>query len=274
MLDYALAGMDDDRAMELKSVVEALLFASQKPLAVKEVTAILKAALEAGPDDPQAQAVAAAGTTEIESALDSLRADYEQRGCAFRLNESASGWQVVTRPEYAQWVRQLFPENRPTRLSAPSLETLAIIAYRQPITRADLEAVRGVSVDGVMQTLLDRGLVRIAGRADVPGRPLLYETTREFLDHFALKSLDELPNADELRKVELPAPGHDGRTPPKSDDNPQTEMPFDQPPAGEETQSGQADAGVEDDASPAADAASDSADSAAAAGSRNRESGS
>ncbi len=110
----------------------------------------------------------------------------------------------MTRPDFAPWLRQLFPENRPARLSAPAVETLAIIAYRQPVTRADIEAVRGVAVDGVMQTLLDRGLVRIAGRAEVPGRPLLYETTQFFMEHFGLKTLDELPNAHELRKVELP----------------------------------------------------------------------
>src|SRR5207245_11190826 len=89
-------------------------------------------------------------------------------------------------------------------LSAPALETLAIIAYRQPITRADVEAVRGVNIDGVLQTLMERGLVKIAGRAEVPGRPLLYETTQFFLDHFGLRNLDELPNVEELRKRNLP----------------------------------------------------------------------
>ena len=93
---------------------------------------------------------------------------------------------------------------KPARLSAPALETLAIIAYRQPITRADVEAVRGVNIDGVLQTLMERGLVKIAGRAEIPGRPLLYETTQFFLDHFGLRSLDELPNVEELRRRDLP----------------------------------------------------------------------
>src|ERR1700757_763658 len=93
---------------------------------------------------------------------------------------------------------------RPTRLSAPALETLAIIAYRQPITKADIEAIRGVTVDGVMQKLLDAGLVKITGRAEIPGRPLLYITTQHFMEHFGLKNLDELPNASELREVALP----------------------------------------------------------------------
>jgi len=101
-------------------------------------------------------------------------------------------------------VRSLYPEAKPARLSGPALETLAIIAYRQPVTRADIEAVRGVAVDGVMQVLLDRSLVRITGRADVPGRPLLYATTGYFLEHFGLKSTQELPNASELARINLP----------------------------------------------------------------------
>src|SRR4029079_8224464 len=105
----------------------------------------------------------------------------------------------------ARWVRQLFPAARPARLTPPSLETLAIIAYRQPITRADVEAVRGVAIESVLQTLMERGLVRIAGRADVPGRPLLYETTQFFLEHFGLRNLSELPNAEELKRRHLPS---------------------------------------------------------------------
>ena len=100
--------------------------------------------------------------------------------------------------------RQLFPESKPARLSPPALETLAIIAYRQPITRADVEAVRGVSVEGVLQNLMERGLVKISGRAELPGRPLLYETTEFFLEHFGLRNLAELPNAEELRTRYLP----------------------------------------------------------------------
>ena len=119
--------------------------------------------------------------------------------------EKAEGWQLVTDQAYASWVRQLFPAAKPVRLTPPSLETLAIVAYRQPIARADIEAVRGVAVDGVLQSLMERGLVRIAGRAEVPGRPLLYETTPFFLEHFGLRNLDELPNAEELRRRYLPS---------------------------------------------------------------------
>ena len=111
---------------------------------------------------------------------------------------------MVSHPDCAGWVRKLFPGPKPARLSPPALETLAIIAYRQPITRADVEAVRGVTVEGVLQNLMERGLVKIGGRAELPGRPLLYETTEFFLEHFGLRNLDELPNAEELRTRYLP----------------------------------------------------------------------
>ena len=141
---------------------------------------------------------------EVAAALEQLKVEYIQQSRAFQLVEKAEGWQLATDPGFAKWVRQLFPAPKPARLSAPGLETLAIIAYRQPITRADVEAVRGVNIDGVLQTLMERGLVKIAGRAEIPGRPLLYETTQFFLDHFGLRNLDELPNAEELRRRYLP----------------------------------------------------------------------
>src|SRR5204863_635353 len=141
---------------------------------------------------------------EVAAALEQLKIEYIEQQRAFQLNEKAEGWQLASDPKYAQWVRQIFPAPKPARLSAPALETLAIIAYRQPITRADVEAVRGVNIDGVLQTLMERGLVKIAGRAEIPGRPLLYETTQFFLDHFGLRNLDELPNAEELRRRYLP----------------------------------------------------------------------
>ncbi len=186
----------------LAEILEAILFASQKPVSAKEIGAILKGAAEASKDSPLPFAKAKA--QEIQDAIEILENQYRDSNRSFEVRESAAGWQIVTKPEFAPWLRQLFPENRPARLSAPSMETLAIIAYKQPITRADIEAVRGVAVDGVMQTLLDRGLVRIAGRADIAGRPLLYETTTFFMEHFGLKNLDDLPNAAELRRVAVP----------------------------------------------------------------------
>ncbi|GAB4173075.1 MAG: hypothetical protein Fur0032_12630 [Terrimicrobiaceae bacterium] len=189
-------------ARPLVDVIEAILFASQKPVSTKELRSIFKGAGETG--DPGAQYYAKVKEPQFREALSELAFSLQERGSTYEVRETAAGWQLMTRPEFSPWLRQLFPENRPARLSAPALETLAIIAYRQPITRADIEAVRGVAVDGVMQTLLDRGLIRIGGRAEIPGRPLLYETTQFFMEHFGLRDLDELPNAAELRKVALP----------------------------------------------------------------------
>lgn len=189
----------------LKLVVEAILFASQGPVSMKDLQGILKSAAEAEKDDSSVAAFAGIKEGALRAAIDALAIDCADTSRAYEMRESAAGWQLVTKPAFAPWLRQLFPDYRSARLSAPALETLAIVAYRQPITRADIEAVRGVSVDGVMQTLLDRGLVKIAGRAEIPGRPLLYETTQNFMDHFGLRNLGELPNADELRRIPLPA---------------------------------------------------------------------
>src|SRR2546427_8250973 len=186
--------------MTLSRVIEALLFSAQKPLSIREITTAIKSA--EGDDSPNE--FARVREAEVAAAFEQLKTGYVEQGRAFQLIEKAEGWQLATDPKYAPWVRQLFPAPKPARLSAPALETLAIIAYRQPITRADVEAVRGVNIDGVLQTLMERGLVKIAGRAEIPGRPLLYETTQFFLDHFGLRNLDELPNVEELRTRHWP----------------------------------------------------------------------
>lgn len=187
----------------LKGVVEALLFASQKPLSVNDIAAAISSAAQYFEEGSDA-GLPRPGAAEIAECLLALQNEYDQEGRAFQLIERVSGWVLASRSEYQIWVRQLFPDMRPARLSAPALETLAIIAYRQPITKADVEAIRGVAVDGVMQKLLDSGLVKISGRAEVPGRPLVYVTTQHFMEHFGLRSLDELPNASELRQISLP----------------------------------------------------------------------
>jgi segregation and condensation protein B len=206
----------------LHRIVEAVLFASQKPVSAKELSSIFKGAAEAAKENPDIAAFAKVKSAQLQEAIQKLELEYSETGRSFEVRESAAGWQLVTRADYAPWLRQLFPENRQARLSAPAMETLAIIAYRQPITRADMEAVRGVAVDGVMQTLLDRNLVRIAGRSEIAGRPLLYETTQYFMDRFGLKNLDDLPNASELRRIALPKA------------NPPEEAPAEAQPAAEE----------------------------------------
>ncbi len=200
----------------LKEVLEALIFASQKPLSIKEMQTALRTALD---DSDEGAVIVLSETTELDisATLEDLRIDYIRTNRAFQLVEQASGWAIVTRPDFGIWVRQLYPESKPSRLSGPALETLAIVAYRQPITKAEIEAVRGVAVDGVMQSLQERSLVRIAGRAEIPGRPLLYETTEVFMDHFGLRNLEDLPNSSELRRLPV-----------------QPELPYDEPPPQEE----------------------------------------
>jgi segregation and condensation protein B len=188
--------------MSLTRVIEALLFSAQKPLSIAEITAAIKGA--GAEDDFSPNEFARTTESQVAAALEQLKVEYIEQQHAFQLVEKAEGWQLASDPAYANWVRQLFPGPKPARLTAPALETLAIIAYRQPIMRADVEAVRGVTIEGVLQTLMERGLVKISGRAEVPGRPLLYSTTQFFLDHFGLRNLDELPNVEELRTRYLP----------------------------------------------------------------------
>jgi segregation and condensation protein B len=187
--------------MTLDRVVESLLISAQKPLSARELTSAVRGA---GAEDELPNEFGRVKEAEVSAALEQLKLEYVQQGRAFQLLEKAEGWQLTSEPQYARWVRQLFPAAKPARLSPPALETLAIIAYRQPITRADVEVVRGVAIESVLQTLMERGLVKIAGRAEIPGRPLLYETTQFFLEHFGLRNLDELPNAEELKRRELP----------------------------------------------------------------------
>jgi segregation and condensation protein B len=188
--------------MNLSQVVEALLFSAQKPLTPRELVAALRGGGDA--DELAPNEFAKTGEAEVAATLEQLKINYLEEQRAFQLLEKADGWQLASDPQYARWARQLFPAVKPARLTPPSLETLAIIAYRQPITRADVEAVRGVAIESVLQTLMERGLVKIAGRAEVPGRPLLYETTQFFLEHFGLRNLEELPNSEELKRRELP----------------------------------------------------------------------
>ena len=191
--------------MELKDILEAILFSSQKPLSTKELQDILKHAGEAG--EGGAKEFASAKAAALTAALETLAGEVDALGRSYRLVCVAGAWQFVTQSDYAPWVRALVGvKNRPTRLSKPALETLAIIAYRQPVTRAQMEEIRGVSVDGVIGTLTERELVEVVGRADAPGRPRTYGTTQLFLEYFGLRGLEELPDAEELRQVPITRP--------------------------------------------------------------------
>jgi segregation and condensation protein B len=190
----------------LKSVLEALLFSAQKPLTPKELRDFLTQAAQ-DEDAPEAAAYRKTREDEIAAALDELEKDYASAGRSFRLVCVAGAWQFASQPEYAPWLRALLGrKTRPPRLSQPGLETLTIVAYRQPVTRAEIEQIRGVNVDGVMQTLLERGLIEAVGRAEVVGRPVTYGTTPLFLEYFGIRALEDLPAADELRRIPVQKP--------------------------------------------------------------------
>jgi len=170
--------------IELHAALEALLFSSDQPLPV----GLLSESLEIPPD-------------EVIVTLQALGEGYVTRGAGVQLREIAGGWMLVTAPEQSEWVGRLLRGKRKMRLSRAALETMAIIAYKQPVTKAEVEAIRGVDSSGVLATLLERNLVTIRGRSKVVGRPLLYGTTPEFLDYFGLKDLTELPRPEELRAL-------------------------------------------------------------------------
>ena len=193
--------------MELKFILESLLFSAQKPMSTKELRDLLSTAADVEDAEAAVKALKKTKEDDIIAALEALANDHEAAGRSYRLTCVAGSWQFVTQPEFAPWLRALVGVKvRPSRLSQAALETLAIIAYRQPVTRAEVEQVRGVNVDGTMQTLLERGLVEQSGRAEVVGRPALYSSTPAFLEYFGLRSLDELPAADELRRIVVEKP--------------------------------------------------------------------
>ncbi|NWK54305.1 SMC-Scp complex subunit ScpB [Verrucomicrobiaceae bacterium N1E253] len=225
--------------MELAAIIEALLIASEEPLPSSELARLIRARVAEAEDTLATEiedGAAAEGSTlpeelaklanvdenAITASIVQLNHSYETSGRAFLCSERAKGWKIYTRPEYADFVRHLFPGRKPSRLSGPAMETLAIIAYRQPVTKASLEAVRGVSCDGMLQKLLDRELVKVGGRAELPGRPLLYETTDLFFEHFGIKSVEDLPNANELRSVKLPEPEETAESSPEGEDEAQS----------------------------------------------------
>jgi segregation and condensation protein B len=165
----------------LRSLLESLLCATGEPLTV----------------DRAVEVIGGVTRGDVSRVLRELREEYERDGRGFRVAEVAGGFQLRTAPEYIECVRRLFRE-RPMRLTRAMLETLAIVAYRQPVTRPEIEAIRGVDVDSAVTTLLERKLIRIAGRKDAPGRPLLYATSKEFLEVFALRELSDLPTLKEI----------------------------------------------------------------------------
>lgn len=175
--------LSDVRA--LTGILEALLFVTAEPIPVTRLLALLGAVTK----------------QEVEQALTSLGQDYEQEGRGLQLAEVAGGYRIVTKAEFAPWLKRLEKVKAPSKLSRSALESLAIIAYKQPIVRAEVEQIRGVETSGVIRTLLERKLVRIVGRKEEPGRPIMYGTTKAFLEHFGLKDLSQLPPLREFKEL-------------------------------------------------------------------------
>ena len=178
---------------ELTAVLEAILFVSGEPMSLVDLSEVLEGT------EPE----------RIRQALDILRQNYESAGRGLQIVEVAGGYQIATRSDCAPWIRSLEKIKTATRLSRSGLETLAIVAYKQPVTRGEIEAIRGVDSAYVLKTLLERRIVKIAGRREGLGRPILYGTTREFLQYFGLKDLSELPALKEFKEVAETLPEHE-----------------------------------------------------------------
>ena len=172
----------------LKPAIEALLFASERPLSPEEIKHAFQDSVSAA---------------DIREQIESLSREYDAQDRGFRMFEIAGGFQLASDIRFAEVLKRFYQSREKKKLSQAGLETLAVIAYRQPVTRADIEAIRGVSVDGAVKTLLEKGMIKITGRKEVPGRPILYGTTQEFLEHFGLKSMQELPPLSEYSLKDL-----------------------------------------------------------------------
>lgn len=188
---------------DLKPIIEALIFASPEPVTLKALCKLLDT-------EPK---------EEVEAAIAGLRTDYERPG-GLQVVEVAGGFQIVTRSEFHEWVRRLFHERTTQKLSVASLETLAVIAYRQPVTAPEIAEIRGVNTAGVLGTLVDRKLIKIVGRKQVVGRPFMYGTTREFLERFGLNDIVDLPKVEDMSELM-------GFDIPLGEPTPQTALPFD-----------------------------------------------
>ncbi|MBP5786834.1 MAG: SMC-Scp complex subunit ScpB [Kiritimatiellae bacterium] len=185
---------------ELKQIIGAMLFVRKEPLGVAEIRRVLTTTAERR--GGITEDFAKAGEKRILEALKELGKELAAKKTGFHLAEVAGGWRLENDPACGPWLRTMLQKGRGARLSLPALETLAIIAYRQPCVRAEIESVRGVAVDSILKNLLELQLVKVVGRSELPGRPWMFGTTQKFLEHFGLKSLEELPGTDELRRMD------------------------------------------------------------------------
>ncbi len=183
---------------ELKEIVGAILFAARQPVSAEQI--LLVFGQTAGQTGGFTRDYAAVTAADLAAAIEAFGRDLQQARVGLRVSEVAQGYRLESLPSCGAWLRTFLDRGRPQRLTPPALETLAIVAYRQPVMRSEIEAVRGVAVDQILRNLLDMQLIRITGRSDLPGRPWLFGTSQKFLEHFGLKSLDDLPGTDELRR--------------------------------------------------------------------------
>jgi segregation and condensation protein B len=185
LLESGAGEMTPDEEAQNRAILEALLIAADDVLGIGTLTSVIQGS----------------GPRDVRRYVDTLNEEYLQAGRSFKISEVAGGFQFMVHPDYAPWLSRLFREKVPMRLSQAALETLAIVAFKQPVTKAEVEQIRGVTVDGVLRLLLERGFLRISGRAEGAGRPLLYGTTRGFLKHFGLNTLSDLPKLIELEEL-------------------------------------------------------------------------
>lgn len=178
--------MDDSGHNHMKGIIESLLFISESPVVLEQIKDVIE-----GID-----------TQDIRILINQLQQEYKDRKSGISIVEIAGGYQMLTNPDYAMYIKKFYSSRHKERLSKPALETLAIIAYKQPVTRLDVELIRGVNADGVVTHLLERGLIKISGRKDIPGRPYLYGTTKQFLEYFGLKTLADLPKLEDFSSLQ------------------------------------------------------------------------
>ncbi len=171
-----------DQSFYIKGAIETLLFVSEKPITLDQIKAVLETV----------------NMADIKKTIQSLQKEYEDQERGMTLVEIAGGFQMMSNPQYAQYLRNFYKTRHKEKLSKPALETLAIVAYKQPVTRSDVELIRGVNSDAVVAHLADKELVKVVGRKDIPGRPFIYGTTKQFLEYFGLKSLEDLPRLEEF----------------------------------------------------------------------------
>lgn len=213
---------ETDILPEVKQIVGAMLFASRQPLNAKQIKSVFpRVSLTYGGMTEQFGEVR---VKDIEEALEAFRVQLEESNLGFKLVEVAGGFRLQNDKVCGPWLRELLEKGKPQRLSRPALETLSIIAYRQPLARSEVEAIRGVASDSIVRTLLEMQLIKVVGRSEMPGKPWLYGTTNAFLEYFGLKSMDDLPGLAELGRSALAAPD---LVPPPNEEDAQASLPLD-----------------------------------------------